>query len=199
MSESITEIIKLVDAKVSAAVIKAFIQNATMAYNPTAAELIALKEHGAEADIMLALLQRGAELMARTPQTQTPVQSWVYAPVHNYESQTESVTTTEGYSDSGTASAPADASGVSDGATVIYGGLPGYPGGHRPGNPPHPPHPPRRDGGGVGGNPGVGQPGPPAPPASAGPSPGKPGGAGGHPGGAPSGGHSGGSSGGRPR
>jgi len=46
------------DAKASPPVIKAFIQNALMAYNPTAAELITLKEHGAEADILVALLQR---------------------------------------------------------------------------------------------------------------------------------------------
>src|SRR5882672_5354433 len=64
ISTSIEEIIKLLDAKASPPVIKAFIQNALMAYNPTAAELIALKEHGAEADILVALLQRGAELMA---------------------------------------------------------------------------------------------------------------------------------------
>src|SRR5258706_5642106 len=77
ISTSIEEIIKLLDAKASPPVIKAFIQNALMAYNPTAAELIALKDHGAEADILVALLQRGAELMARTPQTQPQVQLWV--------------------------------------------------------------------------------------------------------------------------
>jgi hypothetical protein len=61
-SAGITEIIKLLDAKVDAQVIFAYIQNSPIPYNPEATELVALKEHGASTEMMVALLHHGDEL-----------------------------------------------------------------------------------------------------------------------------------------
>ena len=61
-SKGVTEIIRLLDAKVDGAVVTAYIQTANVPYQPEATELIALKEHGATADVQLALMSRSAEL-----------------------------------------------------------------------------------------------------------------------------------------
>src|SRR5690348_3755266 len=61
-SPGIQEILKMVDAKVDTDVIKVYIRNSMVAYNPGASEIIALKERGVPAEILTALLQRGAEV-----------------------------------------------------------------------------------------------------------------------------------------
>src|SRR6266436_1159488 len=49
-SAGLYEILKMADAKVDPEVIKAYIKNSPIAYDPSAAEIIALKEHGLPAD-----------------------------------------------------------------------------------------------------------------------------------------------------
>lgn len=64
-SSGVTDILLLVEAGVSVDVIKAFIQNSTVPYQPSAPEIVSLKERGVPGDIVVAMLQRGAELKAK--------------------------------------------------------------------------------------------------------------------------------------
>src|SRR5437660_9592948 len=57
-SAGIADILKMVDAKVDAEVIKAYVKSSPILYNPNAAEIIALKDHGVSSDVLVALLQR---------------------------------------------------------------------------------------------------------------------------------------------
>src|SRR3974377_68764 len=50
-STGIGEIIAMLDAKVSTEVLLAYIENSSIPYNPDATELIALKSHGASAEV----------------------------------------------------------------------------------------------------------------------------------------------------
>src|SRR5258706_4345958 len=61
-SAGIAEILKLVDAKIDAEVIKAYIKSSPIAYNPGATEIISLKDRGVSSDNLSALLQQGDEL-----------------------------------------------------------------------------------------------------------------------------------------
>ena len=63
-SQGIPEILKMVDAKVDAGVIKAYIKNSTVPYHPTATDIIALKDRGVGDDIVTALIHRGGEVRA---------------------------------------------------------------------------------------------------------------------------------------
>ena len=54
-SPGIRDILKLLEAKVEPSVINSYIKSSTVAYNPTATEIIALKEHGGSDDIIMAL------------------------------------------------------------------------------------------------------------------------------------------------
>ena len=56
----------MVQAGISKEVIKTYIDNSPLAYRLTAADLIALKEHGVTDDLMTALIKRGSELRAQT-------------------------------------------------------------------------------------------------------------------------------------
>jgi hypothetical protein len=64
-SAGVADILKMVDAKVDAEVVKAYIQNSPIAYSPSAAEIIALKNRGVGPEILTAMLQRGAEVRAQ--------------------------------------------------------------------------------------------------------------------------------------
>jgi len=135
------EIIKLMDAKVGPAVVKAFIQNAPMAYNPSATELITLQERGAGTDILIALLQHGAEVMARTGPSQSLAQLSGTTPVYRFVPQTAYQSTVENASASSETSYPTNyETGISSpefyAAPIYYPGFgpPGYPpDGRRPG------------------------------------------------------------------
>src|ERR1035441_5447902 len=83
-SAGIADIIKMVDAKVDAPVILAYIQNSTIPYNPEAAELVALKEHGASTELLMALLHRGDELRLRLAQAQSTANIPSAAPAYGY-------------------------------------------------------------------------------------------------------------------
>src|SRR5262249_34386762 len=61
-SPAVSDVVKMVDAKVDASVIKAYIQNSTTTFNPSASELIALKNHGVPDDVLTAMLERGAQV-----------------------------------------------------------------------------------------------------------------------------------------
>jgi hypothetical protein len=97
-SPGVADIVKMVDAKVDPEVVKTYIQNSSTAYNPSATEIIALKDHGVGSDILTAMLQRGAEVrtqatgaasaVANPPSPQAP--SGVvnpYAPANDYSAQ----------------------------------------------------------------------------------------------------------------
>ncbi len=75
-SPGVREVLKMLDAKVDPAVIKAYIQNSNIPFNPTAAEIIALKQRDVPDDIITGMLQRGAEVrtqLAQAAQAATPV------------------------------------------------------------------------------------------------------------------------------
>jgi hypothetical protein len=101
----------MVDEKVAPEVIKTYIQNSPTAYHLSAAEIIALRDHGLGADILTAMLQHGAEMRAQamraapaatgpsalqaTPGTANP-----YAPAYDYGGQPVYPAYTYPYSDS---------------------------------------------------------------------------------------------------
>jgi hypothetical protein len=60
LSAGLPDVLKMLDAKVDSEIIKAYIQNSTMSFHPTAEELIMLKEHGASSDVLKALLEHRA-------------------------------------------------------------------------------------------------------------------------------------------
>jgi hypothetical protein len=65
-SPGVADIVKMVDAKVDPGVVRTYIEHSPTAYNPSAMEIIALKDHGVGADILTAMLQHGAEVRAQT-------------------------------------------------------------------------------------------------------------------------------------
>src|SRR6516164_1030360 len=75
---ALRDILKMVDAKVDPNVIKAYIKNAPIAYNPTASEIIALKQHGVPDELIATVLERGGEV--RTQFAQAATQSAPAAP-----------------------------------------------------------------------------------------------------------------------
>jgi hypothetical protein len=159
ISTSVGEVLKLLDAKISPSVIKAFIKTAPMPYQPTAAELITLNEHGAEADVLVELLQRSAELMARSAQP-LPIAQFQMPPVAvRYVPEVETQTPEPAVASDSTSAA--DYSDPSYGASVVVGG-PGFPYAPPPrGGPGGRPHPPRPGGGWNQGGPGERPAGPP--------------------------------------
>lgn len=65
-SPGVADIVKLVDAKVDPTVIQTYVKNSPTAYNPSATEIIALKDRGVGPEILTAMLQRGAEVRAQS-------------------------------------------------------------------------------------------------------------------------------------
>ena len=61
-SAGITDLIKMADAKVPADVMKAFVATSPIAYRPVADEIILMQQRGVPADVLTAMLQRGAEV-----------------------------------------------------------------------------------------------------------------------------------------
>lgn len=68
LSTGVSEVLKLLDAKVSKDVIKAYVESSPEAFNLTASDIVALKDHGATDDITTAMLKRGGESRTRAPQ-----------------------------------------------------------------------------------------------------------------------------------
>src|ERR1035441_1619223 len=71
-SPGVADIAKLVDAKVDAEVIKTYIKNSPTAYNPSATEIIALKDRGVRPEILTAILQHGAAVRAQSMRAAPP-------------------------------------------------------------------------------------------------------------------------------
>jgi len=71
-SAGVDEILNMVQAGVSAEVIKAYIENSPVAYNLSATDIIALKEHSVPDELTTALMRRGATLRMQVRQSQTP-------------------------------------------------------------------------------------------------------------------------------
>src|SRR6185369_16358386 len=67
-SPGVADVVKMLDAKVDPAVVKAYINSSPTSYNPTADEIVALKEHGVPDDVVTTLLERGAEVRNQGPQ-----------------------------------------------------------------------------------------------------------------------------------
>jgi hypothetical protein len=67
-NEIVTEVLKMLDAKVSNEVIKAYVEGSSGVWNPRAADIITLKQHGATDEITTALLKRGAEVKSQAVQ-----------------------------------------------------------------------------------------------------------------------------------
>lgn len=65
LSPGLRDITKMLDAKVDASIIQAYIKNSPTLYNPTANEIIALKQRGVPDEIITSLLQRGAEVRSQ--------------------------------------------------------------------------------------------------------------------------------------
>lgn len=83
-SAGISEIMKMLDAKIDAPVIMAYVQNSTIPYNPEATELIALKAHGASTEVLMALLHRGDEVRLQLAQARSAASPPVAAPAYEY-------------------------------------------------------------------------------------------------------------------
>ena len=79
-SPGIRDILKMLDAKVDPQVIRAYIKNSPIAYNPSAAEIIALKQREVPDDLITALLERGAEVRAQLAQAAAQSQPPATAP-----------------------------------------------------------------------------------------------------------------------
>lgn len=90
-SAGIGDIVKLVDAKVDPEVIKTYVNNSPTAYNPSASEIIALKDRGVGSDILTAILQRGAAVRAQAVQANQAAAAAVPppypAPTYDYGAQ----------------------------------------------------------------------------------------------------------------
>src|SRR5690242_11364506 len=80
-SRGVQDVLKMLDAKVDPGVIKAYIRNANIAFNPTATEIIALKQRDVPDEVITAMIQRGAEVRmqlaqaGQSAQPGTPVQA----------------------------------------------------------------------------------------------------------------------------
>ena len=83
-SAGIAEIIRMLDANIDAPVILAYIQNSPIPYDPDGTELVALKEHGASAELLMALLHHGDELSLQLAQAQSAANPPPADPANDY-------------------------------------------------------------------------------------------------------------------
>ncbi|MEY2428048.1 MAG: hypothetical protein QOJ40_933 [Verrucomicrobiota bacterium] len=70
-SPGIADVVRMVDAKIEADVIIAYINSSRIPYNPAVNEIIALKERGVSPVILTAMLQHGGEVRAQMAQAST--------------------------------------------------------------------------------------------------------------------------------
>lgn len=129
-SSGIAEIIKMLDAKVDAQVIVAYIQNSSIPYNPDAKELITLKEHGAPTEMLTTLLHRGDELRLQMAQGQSEVNPAPSPQAYDYAPSTSPAYPSD-YPDSSYAPYPPAYYSYAYGWPLTYG-PPVYFGGYRP-------------------------------------------------------------------
>jgi hypothetical protein len=74
------DVLKMLDAKVDPGVIKAYIKNSPVPFNPNASEIVALKQRDVPDDIITSLIQHGAEVRAQMAQGAAQAGSAVSAP-----------------------------------------------------------------------------------------------------------------------
>ena len=105
-SAGVADILRMVDAKVDPGVIKAYIENSPVAYNLSAAEIIAAKQRGVADELLASMIARGAQLREKrasappalppaalvAPTPQAPAYAYDYptvptypAPAYNYD------------------------------------------------------------------------------------------------------------------
>lgn len=78
-SAGVAELLKMLEAGVSSDVIKTYIENAGIAYEPTGTDLIALKQHGAPDDVATALLKKSGEAREKAAQARSSAVARAYA------------------------------------------------------------------------------------------------------------------------
>jgi hypothetical protein len=74
-SRGVGDVVKMLDAGVDTEVVKTYIENAPIAFQPTANEIIALHERGVSSDLITAMLHRGGELRAQARSAQPVAQA----------------------------------------------------------------------------------------------------------------------------
>jgi len=80
-SAAIQEILRMLEAGVSKEVVKAYVESATIASKPTAADMIALKQRGVPDEITVALLKRSAQLSPPVrPENSQPMPNFAALP-----------------------------------------------------------------------------------------------------------------------
>jgi hypothetical protein len=89
----------MLDAKVDLGVIKAYIQSAQVSFNPSAADIIALKQHGVPDELVTALMQRGAEVRDQLAAQTTAPPTTPAMPAQSYPSDYAATAPSNGYSD----------------------------------------------------------------------------------------------------
>jgi hypothetical protein len=119
-SAGVAEIIKMLDAKVDGQVILAYIQNSPIPYNPEVTELIALKDHGASTETLVALLHHGDELRLKMAQAQSAANPAPVAPAYDYPPAAANPPYPYGYDDSSYAPYPAASYSYGYGWPVAY-------------------------------------------------------------------------------
>jgi uncharacterized membrane protein YgcG len=71
-SAGVSEILKMVDAKVEGSVILAYIESSPTAYNPSASEIIMLKDRDVPAEVIAGMLKHGSEMRNRAMASAPP-------------------------------------------------------------------------------------------------------------------------------
>ena len=120
-SAGIADIIKMLDAKIDAPVILAYVQKSPIPYNPEVTEVIALKEHGASTELLMALLHRGDELRLQLAQIQSAANPAPAAPTYDYPPAAAYPPYPCGYDDSSDAPYPATYYSYGCGWPLAYG------------------------------------------------------------------------------
>jgi hypothetical protein len=87
-SPGIRDVLKMLDAKVDIEVVKAYVKNSQIAFNPTASDIIELKRRNVPDDVITSLMQRGAEVRAQLAQSASqmpPPASAPQTPPYGYD------------------------------------------------------------------------------------------------------------------
>ncbi len=86
-SPGIADVVRMVEAKVDPTVIRTYIKNSKIRYNPTAEEIIILKQKGVPDDVLTALIEKGGEARVQpgpaspgTPPPSTSMSGYDYGP-----------------------------------------------------------------------------------------------------------------------
>jgi hypothetical protein len=91
-SAGMPEILKMLDAKVDPEVIIAYVKNSPFGYHPSAAELIELRNRGASADVLKAILEHAPQTGVGVPQTAPAPDASMVAPQGTFPTYTPPAT-----------------------------------------------------------------------------------------------------------